>query len=192
MNQETQSQPRQTGCLKIILIIGASAVSILFILMIIYLLSLNTDKTNKKRIPKKELAKKDSLLRNENFKHGWKVVPDSLKENEIKRFINSDEKYYVEKRFLLNNDINQVIRMSAKYPETVQYLAINGEYTKEPNGYTIIKPQDFSNINYKEGSFVIEKPFKSENKLGMLVRSSGIFTVKFDGLKYTVTDVKFD
>ncbi|KAB1231552.1 hypothetical protein [Chryseobacterium viscerum] len=188
MNIDQNSTPKKSkgGCLKWVALLFGLA--FLFTVVSVWRVTKTLESDNKKI----EQTKKDSIVRNQKFQNGWKSLDIKDKKEEINKLINSNEKFYSEKRFLINENILTLIKVGVKYPETLEYKSISKDFVKNPNGYTTVSPEDFSNINYDNGSFTVSKEFKSENKLGMKVRGIIFCDFTFNGLKYTIKDIKFE
>ncbi|MBO9690679.1 hypothetical protein [Chryseobacterium sp.] len=186
IDQNLTSKKTKGGCLKWTTLLLTLA--FLFISVTVW----RTIKTLESDNGKVEQIKKDSIIRSRKFQKGWKSLDLKDKKEEINKLIKSEEKFYFEKRFLINENLLTLIKASVKYPETLEYKSISRDFVKNPNGYTSVLPEDFSNINYEKGSFRVSKEFKSENKLGMKVRGIIFCDFTFNGLKYTLKNIKFE
>ncbi|QWT88112.1 hypothetical protein KBP46_09920 [Chryseobacterium sp. PCH239] len=190
MEQNTNvNSTKKSGCLKWALIITGSFV---FLLFAMYKCGSNIIESDKEKQKADSLKIASSQQRKKALEKGWSNLTSDQRKTEIDNFIKSKDDFYSEKRFLLNNDINSLIKYSVKYPETLEFRSIGGDLTKNPDGNTSISENDISKINYEKGEFYVMKDFVSENKLSMKVKGLIIVLVSFDGLKYKIKDVKFE
>ncbi len=79
-----------------------------------------------------------------------------------------------------------VVKGYVKYPETIKYRFLSnwGDYAGFVSGSTI--------ENVEKGVLVTSGEFKSENKLGMEVRSSYTIRYKIEGDSFVVMDLNID
>lgn len=163
---------------KLLLIVLAVLITIMVFVFVIGSLGKSREKEGVSEIISK--------LENTDYKN---LNVDEKKEV-VDFFINGDFQYDNE-NFLLNKEINNIIKNSVKYPETLLVKNIFGEYTKDFDLNTNIR-KEVLNVDYTNGAFDIIRQFKSENKLGMLVNGSIKVSIKNSNKKFIVSNIEIN
>lgn len=182
----SDNKSKKGGCLKWVGIFGILFIAF-FIYSIYHVASERSDSEAEHANDSIEVEKHKTMM-----KDGWDKLPSSTKTDELNKFITSKENFYSNKRFLLNESINTLIKASVKYPETLEYKGISGDYVKDPAGNTSISETDVTITNADKGEFSVSKEFTSENKLSQKVKGLITVDVTFDGLKWKIKNFKVE
>lgn len=136
-----------------------------------------TGSSNSKEIEYHEtITKLDSIEFNKMSIEDKKFILDSFIEGKYQ---------YSTPSFRMNQEINKLIKMSVKYPETLLIKDFSGEFTKDSEAVTLLD-KSVTNINYEKGTFDLFREFKADNKLNMQVRGSILLNVKINGSNFVI------
>ncbi len=178
---ENPKPKKKNGCLKIILIFFG----VCFLLGIIGKLT-NTDKLE----TDSEKANNNPLIEKLE-KGGYSGLNLEEKKEALNYFIRG-EYQFKDKNFLLNQNINNAISKSLKFPETLQIKGFDNEYHKDYEVYTDIQ-SDATIVSYENGTFEIIREFKAEgNVVGREIRKSATFKCKLNRFAASIEDLKIE
>ncbi|WP_143756527.1 hypothetical protein [Chryseobacterium sp. RU37D] len=178
---ENPKLKKKNGCLKIILIFFG----VCFFLGIIgKLINLDKLEADSKKADNSPLIEKLEKV-------GYPSL--NLKEKkEVLNYFIRGEFQFKDKNFLLNQNINDAISKSLKFPETLQIKGFDNEYHKDYEVYTNIQG-DATIISYENGIFEIVREFKAEgNIVGREIRKSATFKCKLNRFAASIEDFKIE